>query len=105
MSSYGDEIKLNVEARIANLQEAKRLLETGQHDAAASRVSESAFHTASALLLDDEIEASRHGNVITLIREIFVNGRKLTKEQGANPSWLFAVRNAVGYPGSLDMKL
>ena len=94
MSSYGSEIKANVEEAITLLQAAKEHLEIDQFEAAASRASDSAFHTARALLLDEEIEPSRHGDVITLLQEIFVNGRRLTKEQGANLNWLFAMRNA-----------
>ena len=94
MSSYGREIKANVGEAITLLPAAKDHLETDQFEAAASRASDSAFHTARALLLDEEIEPSRHGDVITLLQEIFVNGRRLTKEQGANLNWLFAMRNA-----------
>lgn len=94
MSSYSDEIKGNVEEAIAFLQAAKEYLETGRYEAAASRASDSALHTARALLLDEEIEPARRGDVITFIQEIFVNGRRLTKEQGANLNWLFAMGNA-----------
>lgn len=94
MSSYGSEIRANVEEAITLLQAAKEHLETDQFEAAASRASDSAFHTARALLLDEDIEPGRHGDVITLLQEIFVNGRRLTKEQGANLNWLFAMRNA-----------
>lgn len=94
MSKYPIEIKANLEQTLTNLQAAKEFLEAGQYEAAASRAAEAAFHTGATLLLDEEIEASKHGDVITLIQEIFVNGRRLTKEQGANLSWLFAMRNA-----------
>jgi uncharacterized protein (UPF0332 family) len=94
MGSYNDEIKWDVEAAIHHLQAAKDLLEKGQLDTAAARASESAFHTARALLLDEDIETSQHGDVISLIQEIFVQGRRLTKEQGGELSWLFAMRNA-----------
>jgi len=93
MGSYNDEIKLDVEAAIHHLQAAKHLLEKGQLDTAAARASESAFHTARALLLDEDIETSQQGDVISLIQEIFVKGRRLTKEQGGDLSWLFAIRN------------
>lgn len=94
MASYSDEIKLNVEEAVNHLQAAKNLYENGRLEAAAARASESAFHTARALLLDEDIETSQHGDVITLIQEIFVNGRLLTKEQGGDLGWLFAMRNA-----------
>ena len=94
MGSYRDEIKVNVEEAVKLLQAAKAQLETGGYEAAVSRASESAFRTARALLLDEEIEPAKHGDVMTLIQEIFVNGRRLTKEQGANLTWLFAVGKA-----------
>ena len=103
MGSYSDEIKSNVEAAVANLQAAKELLERGQMETAAVRAAESASHTASALLLDEDIESSKHGDVITLIHERFVNERKLTKEQGANVSWLFAMRNVEERPASMSL--
>jgi uncharacterized protein (UPF0332 family) len=101
MGNYSDEIKLNVETAITNLQAAKEWIQDGQYEHAASRASESAFCTASALLLDEEIESSKHGDVITLLQEVFVNGRKLTKEQGTNLNWLFAMRNAEERPASI----
>lgn len=94
MDSDGNEIKPNVENAIALLQLAKEDLKTSQYEAAASRAWESAFDTACALLLDEEIEPPKQGNVMTLIQEIFVNRRRLTKEQGANLHWLFAIGNA-----------
>jgi uncharacterized protein (UPF0332 family) len=101
MGSYSDEIKVNVEAAITNLQAAQGKLEQGELETAAVRAAESAFHTASALLLDEDIESSKHGDVITLIHERFVNERKLTKEQGANLSWLFAMHAAEERPASI----
>ena len=94
MSKYPVEMKANLDGAIANLQAAKEALQAGQYNISASRAADAAFHTGSMLLLDEEIEPSRHGDVITLIQEIFVNGRRLTKEQGGNLSWLFALRHA-----------
>jgi uncharacterized protein (UPF0332 family) len=94
MSKYPIEMKANLDGTIANLQAAKEALQAGQYDVSASRAADTAFHTGSMLLLDEEIEPDKHGDVITLIQEIFVNGRRLTKEQGGNLSWLFALRKA-----------
>jgi uncharacterized protein (UPF0332 family) len=93
MSKYPVETKTHLDGAIANLQAARESLEAGQYETAASRAAEAAFHTGSMLLLDEEIEPVRHGNVITLLQEVFVNKRRLTKEQGGNLSWLFALRN------------
>ena len=100
---YAVEIKSHLEGTITALQAAKVALEQGQNDAAASRAFESAFHTGSMLLLDEEIESGRHGDVITLIEQIFVEGRRLTKEQGANLSWLFALGKAENRGASVSV--
>jgi uncharacterized protein (UPF0332 family) len=105
MAKYADEIKLNVERSLAHLQAAKELLRTGQYDSAAARAADAAFHTASALLLDEEIETARHGDVVTLIQQIFVQGRRLTQEQGEKLSWLFQFRNSESHdriPGEVQ---
>jgi uncharacterized protein (UPF0332 family) len=94
MSRFRDEIKMNVEEAITYLQAAKEHLQTGQYEAAVSSASDSGLHTARALLLDEGIERGKHGDIITLILDIFVNGRRLTKEQGAELSWLFALGSA-----------
>jgi uncharacterized protein (UPF0332 family) len=94
VSKHSDEIKLNLEQAIENLQAAKASLEEGEFDAAAARAAETVFHAGSTLLWDEEIEAGKHGDVITLVHERFVDQRRLTKEQGANLSWLFELRNA-----------
>ena len=94
MSKYPVEMKSHLDGANANLQVAKESLEGGQYEAAASGAAEAAFHIGSMLLLDEEIEPNQHGDVITLIQELFVNKRRLTKEQGGDLSWLFALRNA-----------
>jgi uncharacterized protein (UPF0332 family) len=91
---YAVEIKSHLEGAITALQAAKASLDQGQNDDAASHAFEAAFHTGRLLLLDEEIEPSQHGDVITLIQQVFVEGRQLTKEQGANLSWLFALGKA-----------
>ena len=93
---YAIEIKSNLEAAVANLQAAKESLQKARYDVAASHAAEAAFHTATVLLLDEEIEPGKQGDVISLIHQIFVNGRRLTKEQGENLSWLFELRKAEG---------
>ena len=91
---YPVEIKSHLDGALSALQAAKEALDGGQNDAATSHAFEAAFHTGSILLLDEEIEPSKLGDVITLIQQIFVEGRRLTKEQGANLGWLFALGKA-----------
>jgi len=94
MSKYALEMKAHLDGGISKLQAAKESLGGGQQEAAASCAAEAAFHTGSLLLLDEELAPEELGDVITLIQELFVNRRRLTKEQGGNLSWLFALRNA-----------
>jgi uncharacterized protein (UPF0332 family) len=96
MAKYADEIKLHLEQTVTNLQAARELLDTGQYDTAALRAADAAFHSASALLLNEEIDPSKHGDIITLVHQIFVNGRRLTREQGEKISWLFQFRAPEG---------
>ena len=91
---YAVEIKSHLDGAISALQAAKEALEQGQNETAVSRAFEVAFHTGSMLLLKEEIEPARHGDVITLLQQVFVEGRRLTKDQGANLSWLFALGKA-----------
>jgi uncharacterized protein (UPF0332 family) len=94
MMEYADDIKRRWEEAAKNLQAARDLLAGGQYDEAALRASDAGFHTAAVLLLDEEIEAGRHGDVVTLIDQIFVQGRRLTQEQGEKLRWLLQFRNA-----------
>jgi uncharacterized protein (UPF0332 family) len=93
MSKYPIEMKSNLEQALSNLEGAKELLEASQYASAASRAADAASHTGRTLLLDEGIAPGEHGDVITLIRQMFVNERRLTKEQGGDLSWLFATRS------------
>jgi uncharacterized protein (UPF0332 family) len=103
MPEYPIEIKSHLENTVTQLQAAKDLIEQGQYESAVAHAAESAFHTASTLLLDEGTETSQHGDVITLIQQIFVQGRRLTKEQGAALNWLFALRRAQRQPTSMPI--
>jgi uncharacterized protein (UPF0332 family) len=94
MTKYADEIKLHLEQAVTNLQAANGLLEEGQYGPAAASAAESVFHSSTALLFDEGIESGGHGDVLTLIQQIFVKGRRLTREQGEKLSWLFQLGTA-----------
>ena len=100
---YPIEIKSHLDGALSALQAAKEALDKGQNDAATSHAFEAAFHTGSILLLDEEIEPGQHGDVITLIQQVFVEGRRLTKEQSANLGWLFAVGKAEEHKESMPV--
>ncbi len=94
MSKYGEEIKRNLERGAADLQAARELLQTSQYNAVASEASRSAFHVASALLLNEEIAPGNDEDVLPLVQRAFVEKRRLTKEQGEKLSWLFQLGRA-----------
>ena len=94
MSKYPVELKSHLDQAITNLQSANDALGKGQYDTAVSHAAESAFHTGSVLLLNEDKDPGELGDVNTLLQQIFVQGRRLTKEQGANLGWLLALRNA-----------
>ena len=100
---YPVEIKSHLDGAVTALQAAKASVNEGQNDAAASHAFEAASHAGSILLLDEEIEPGQHGDVITLIQQTFVEGRRLTKEQGANLSWLFALGKAENRGASMSI--
>ena len=93
MSKYPVELKSHLDQAITNLQAANDALGQAQFDAAVSSAAASAFHTGSALLLNEEQAPDQIGDVNALLQQIFVQGRRLTKEQGANLGWLLSLRN------------
>jgi len=105
MGKYTDEITLNLERTETNLRAARELLETGHYNEAAAHAADAAFCAASVLLLDEEIDPGEHGDIITLIQQIFVNGRRLTKEQGEKLTWLFQLGKAGNADGTAALIL
>jgi len=97
------EISANLERADTNLQVASELLDMGYYDVSASRAYYAAFYAASALLLNEGIDTSKHSGVIALIHQHFVKGGKLSKEQGRNLNWLFELRSVGDYGVSLHV--
>jgi len=84
MGNYEDEITSDLERADTNLQVARELLEKGYHDVSASRSYYAAFYAASALLLNEGIDTSKHSGVIALVHQHFVKSSRLSKEHGRN---------------------
>jgi len=101
MGDYENEIFSNLERADTNLRVAKELVDKGYYDVSASR----AYYAASALLLNEGIDTSRHSGVIALIHQHFVKSGKLSKEQGRNLNWLFELRSVGDYGVSLHVVL
>jgi len=105
MSSFESEISSNLERAETNLQVSRELLDKGYYDVSASRAYYAAFYAASALLLSDGLDTSKHSGVIALIHQHFVKSGKLNKEQGKNLNWLFELRSVGDYGVSLHVVL
>ena len=103
MDEYESEISANLERADTNLKVASELLDMGYYDVSASRAYYAAFYAASALLLNEEIDTSKHSGVIALVHQHFVKSGKLSKEQGKNLNWLFELRSVGDYGVSLHV--
>ena len=105
MGGYESEISSNLERAKTNIQVARELLDKGYYDVSASRAYYAAFYAASALLLNEGIDTSKHSGVIALIHKHFVKSGRLSKEQGRNLNWLFELRSVGDYGVSLHVGL
>jgi len=103
MAPHEDEISANLERADTNLQVARELLDKEYYDVSASRAYYAAFYAASALLLNEGLDTSKHSGVIALIHQHFVKSGKLNKEQGRNLNWLFELRSVGDYGVSLHV--
>jgi uncharacterized protein (UPF0332 family) len=97
MITNTDEIIANVQRAKTSLQAAKDMIEKGYFDIAASRAYYAAFYAASALLLKENVDTSKHSGVIALIHRLFIKEGKLDQEQGKNLNWLFEMRGIGDY--------
>lgn len=97
MNNNSDEITANLQRAETSIRAAKDMLEKEYYDIAASRAYYAAFYAASALLLNENIDTSKHSGVIASIHRLFVKAGKLDKEQGKNLNWLFELRGVGDY--------
>jgi uncharacterized protein (UPF0332 family) len=94
---YEQEIAANLERAEKSIQAAKELATSGFYDFAASRSYYAVFYAATAVLLDEGLEFSKHSGVIASIHQRLVKTGKLDKEQGKELNWLFELRNVGDY--------
>ena len=94
---YEQEIAANLERAEKSIQAAKELAKGGFYDFAASRSYYAAFYAATAVLLDEGLEFSKHSGVIASIHQRLVKTGKVDKEQGKELNWLFELRNVGDY--------
>jgi len=103
MADTASEIVSNLERADTNLHAARDLLDKGYYDIAASRAYYAAFYAASALLLKEDLDTSKHSGVIALIHQNFVKTGRLEKRQGKNLNWLFELRGVGDYGVSVHV--
>jgi len=94
---YEQEIAANLERAEKSIQAAKELATSGFYDFAASRSYYAAFYAATAALLYEGLEFSKHSGVIASIHQRLVKTGKVDKEQGKELNWLFELRNVGDY--------
>ena len=100
---YEEEIAANWERAEASIQAAKDLAEGGYYDFVASRAYYAAFYAATAVLLCQELEFSKHSGVITFIHQEFVRTGRLDKRHGKNLNWLFELRGVGDYGATVHV--
>ncbi|MBE2198766.1 MAG: HEPN domain-containing protein [Anaerolinea sp.] len=93
------EMSANLDRATQSIQAAKELARKGYYDFAASRAYYAAFYGATAILLNEGLDFSKHSGVIASIHQRFVKTGKLSKEQGKDLNWLFEIRNVGDYGG------
>lgn len=96
-NKYEKEISANLERAQQSIYAAQELDGRGFYDFAGSRAYYAAFYAASAVLLSQDIESSKHSGVIANIHQKLVKTGKLTKEQGKALNWLFELRSIGDY--------
>lgn len=94
---YAREIAANLERAEKSIQAAKELVSGGYYDFAASRAYYAAFYAATAVLLCEELEFSKHSGVIASIHQRLVKTGKLDKKFGKDLNWLFELRGVGDY--------
>ena len=99
-SPYAEEIAANLERAEQSVQAARQLAAGGYYDFAASRAYYAAFYAATAILLSEGLELSKHSAVIASMHQRFVKTGKLSKEQGKTLNWLFELRSVGDYGGT-----
>ncbi|MCL6539782.1 MAG: HEPN domain-containing protein [Roseiflexus sp.] len=97
------EIAANLERAEQSIQAARDLAGKGYYDFAASRAYYAAFYGATAILLNEGLDFSKHSEVIASIHQRFVKTGKLSKKHGKDLNWLFEIRSVGDYGGTVHV--
>ncbi len=91
------EIAANLQRAEESLQAARELAASGHHDFAASRAYYAAFYAATAAVLAEKLQFSKHSGVIAAIHQHFVKTGRLAVERGKALNRLFELRGIGDY--------
>ena len=97
--AHNKELIANLERAGKSIEAAKELAAKGFYDFVAARAYYGAFYAATALLLNEKEERSKHSGVIAFVHQRFVKPGILSKETGKSLSLLFELRNIGDYGG------
>ena len=87
------EVAAHMERARQALEAARTLCGAGLFDDAASRAYYSAFHAASAVLLDRGLTFTKHGALVGAVHKHFVHSGAISVEAGKWLTWLFELRS------------
>jgi len=94
---FTQEILANIARSEQAVSAAEELYRVGYYDFAASRAYYAVFYAATALLLQEKREFSKHSGVIAAIHRYFVKTGKFKKQVGRELNWLFELRSIGDY--------
>ncbi|MBI3538289.1 MAG: HEPN domain-containing protein [Chloroflexi bacterium] len=97
MTFHADEVAANLERAEQSIRAARDQAADGYYDFAASRAYYAAFYAATAALLSENVDMTKHSGVIASVHQRFVKTKKLNEEHGKNLNWLFELRNVGDY--------
>jgi uncharacterized protein (UPF0332 family) len=100
---YAEEIAANLERADQSIRAARELAARGYYDFVASRAYYAAFYAATAILLYEELEFSKHSAVIASIHQRFVKTGRLDKKYGKDLNWLFELRGVGDYGATVHV--
>jgi len=100
---YEQEIAANLERAEQSIRAARELAAGGYYDFVASRAYYAAFYAATALLLGEQLEISKHSGVIASIHQRFVKSGRLEKKYGRDLNWLFELRGIADYGATIHV--
>ncbi len=94
---FAQEIAANLQRAEVSIRAAKELILGEYYDFVASRAYYAVFYAATALLLGEELDFSKHSGVIASIHQRFVKTGKLDEKYGKDLNWLFELRGVGDY--------